>query len=74
MIQFAKVITRFLVMSVKPSLFVCPTPSYTQNEGLLPKGDPVDQFKPVVPWPHVEGVEVDLNSIRLKHHGEAFAA
>uniref|UniRef100_A0A3B4YDM2 Polypeptide N-acetylgalactosaminyltransferase n=1 Tax=Seriola lalandi dorsalis TaxID=1841481 RepID=A0A3B4YDM2_SERLL len=26
-----------------------------------------DQFKPVVPWPHVEGVEVDLNSIRLKH-------
>uniref|UniRef100_A0A4W6F6W3 Polypeptide N-acetylgalactosaminyltransferase n=1 Tax=Lates calcarifer TaxID=8187 RepID=A0A4W6F6W3_LATCA len=34
---------------------------------LLPKGDPADQFKPVVPWPHVEGVEVDLNSIRLKH-------
>uniref|UniRef100_G3PVR2 Polypeptide N-acetylgalactosaminyltransferase n=1 Tax=Gasterosteus aculeatus aculeatus TaxID=481459 RepID=G3PVR2_GASAC len=28
-----------------------------------------DQFKPVVPWPHVEGVEVDLNSIRLKHGG-----
>uniref|UniRef100_H2SFM3 Polypeptide N-acetylgalactosaminyltransferase n=1 Tax=Takifugu rubripes TaxID=31033 RepID=H2SFM3_TAKRU len=24
-------------------------------------------FKPVVPWPHVEGVEVDLNSIRLKN-------
>uniref|UniRef100_A0A4W6F8Q4 Polypeptide N-acetylgalactosaminyltransferase n=1 Tax=Lates calcarifer TaxID=8187 RepID=A0A4W6F8Q4_LATCA len=36
---------------------------------LLPKGDPADQFKPVVPWPHVEGVEVDLNSIRLKHGG-----
>uniref|UniRef100_A0A8C4ZRN2 Polypeptide N-acetylgalactosaminyltransferase n=1 Tax=Gadus morhua TaxID=8049 RepID=A0A8C4ZRN2_GADMO len=28
--------------------------------------DPVEPFKPVVPWPHVEGVEVDLNSIRLK--------
>uniref|UniRef100_A0A674NAM5 Polypeptide N-acetylgalactosaminyltransferase n=1 Tax=Takifugu rubripes TaxID=31033 RepID=A0A674NAM5_TAKRU len=28
-------------------------------------------FKPVVPWPHVEGVEVDLNSIRLKN-GESF--
>lgn len=26
-----------------------------------------DQFKPVVPWPHVEGVEVDLESIRLKN-------
>uniref|UniRef100_A0A8D3AVC8 Polypeptide N-acetylgalactosaminyltransferase n=1 Tax=Scophthalmus maximus TaxID=52904 RepID=A0A8D3AVC8_SCOMX len=26
-----------------------------------------NHFKPVVPWPHVEGVEVDLNSIRLKH-------
>lgn len=34
---------------------------------MLPKGDLVNQFKPVVPWPHVEGVEVDLNSIRLKH-------
>lgn len=33
----------------------------------MPKGDPAGQFKPVVPWPHVEGVEVDLNSIRLKH-------
>uniref|UniRef100_A0A665WA91 Polypeptide N-acetylgalactosaminyltransferase n=1 Tax=Echeneis naucrates TaxID=173247 RepID=A0A665WA91_ECHNA len=29
--------------------------------------DLADQFKPVVPWPHVEGVEVDLNSIRLKN-------
>lgn len=27
----------------------------------------MDQFKPVVPWPHVEGVEVDLNAIRVKH-------
>ncbi len=26
-----------------------------------------DQFKPVVPWPHVEGVEVDLDSIRQKN-------
>uniref|UniRef100_A0A8C8DV65 Polypeptide N-acetylgalactosaminyltransferase n=1 Tax=Oryzias sinensis TaxID=183150 RepID=A0A8C8DV65_9TELE len=31
------------------------------------RGDPAGQFKPVVPWPRVEGVEVDLNSIRLKH-------
>ncbi|XP_042614291.1 N-acetylgalactosaminyltransferase 7-like isoform X3 [Cyprinus carpio] len=29
--------------------------------------DMADQFKPVVPWPHVEGVEVDLESIRQKH-------
>ncbi|KAG7235873.1 hypothetical protein INR49_002070, partial [Caranx melampygus] len=41
-----------------------------RDDSLLPKGGPADQFKPVVPWPHVEGVEVDLNSIRLKH-GEA---
>ncbi|KAM8879035.1 N-acetylgalactosaminyltransferase 7 isoform 1-T1 [Spinachia spinachia] len=40
-----------------------------RNNGGLPKGDVPDQFKPVVPWPHVEGVEVDLNSIRLKHVG-----
>uniref|UniRef100_A0A667ZWG9 Polypeptide N-acetylgalactosaminyltransferase n=1 Tax=Myripristis murdjan TaxID=586833 RepID=A0A667ZWG9_9TELE len=33
----------------------------------LPRGEMAEQFKPVVPWPHVEGVEVDLNSIRLKH-------
>lgn len=38
-----------------------------QEDSLLPKGGPADQFKPVVPWPHVEGVEVDLNSLRLKH-------
>lgn len=38
-----------------------------QDSVLLPKGDIANQFKPVVPWPHVEGVEVDLNSIRLKH-------
>uniref|UniRef100_A0A8D0AHC4 Polypeptide N-acetylgalactosaminyltransferase n=1 Tax=Sander lucioperca TaxID=283035 RepID=A0A8D0AHC4_SANLU len=37
------------------------------DDSVLPKGDLADQFKPVVPWPHVEGVEVDLNSIRLKH-------
>ncbi|KAM7418313.1 hypothetical protein PAMA_015772 [Pampus argenteus] len=40
-----------------------------RDDSLLPKGDLADQFKPVVPWPHVEGVEVDLNSIRLKHGG-----
>ncbi|CAK6976125.1 N-acetylgalactosaminyltransferase 7 isoform X2 [Scomber scombrus] len=40
-----------------------------RDDSLLAKGDLADQFKPVVPWPHVEGVEVDLNSIRLKHGG-----
>ncbi|XP_067440634.1 N-acetylgalactosaminyltransferase 7 isoform X3 [Thunnus thynnus] len=40
-----------------------------RDDSSLPKGDLSDQFKPVVPWPHVEGVEVDLNSIRLKHGG-----
>ncbi|KAM9082970.1 N-acetylgalactosaminyltransferase 7 isoform 4-T4 [Megaptera novaeangliae] len=34
------------------------------GNGLAP-GD--DRFKPVVPWPHVEGVEVDLESIRRKN-------
>ncbi|XP_076845670.1 N-acetylgalactosaminyltransferase 7 isoform X2 [Brachyhypopomus gauderio] len=29
--------------------------------------DVEDHFKPVVPWPHVEGLEVDLESIRQKH-------
>uniref|UniRef100_A0A671KLK6 Polypeptide N-acetylgalactosaminyltransferase n=1 Tax=Sinocyclocheilus anshuiensis TaxID=1608454 RepID=A0A671KLK6_9TELE len=33
----------------------------------LPNNDMADQFKPVVPWPHVEGVEVDLESIRQKN-------
>nr|XP_015830774.2 N-acetylgalactosaminyltransferase 7 isoform X1 [Nothobranchius furzeri] len=41
-----------------------------QEGALLPKGGLAVHFKPVVPWPHVEGVEVDLNSIRFKH-GEA---
>ncbi|XP_033825893.1 N-acetylgalactosaminyltransferase 7 isoform X2 [Periophthalmus magnuspinnatus] len=45
-------------------------PFAKQNGDFLPKGGPVDQFKPVVPWPHVEGVEVDLNAVRLKHGGE----
>ncbi|XP_036170844.1 N-acetylgalactosaminyltransferase 7 isoform X7 [Myotis myotis] len=40
-----------------------PMPNRGGN-GLVP-GD--DRFKPVVPWPHVEGVEVDLESIRRKH-------
>ncbi|XP_056890682.1 N-acetylgalactosaminyltransferase 7 isoform X3 [Takifugu flavidus] len=49
-----------------------PTPSDDdpfgkRDSGLLPRGDLANQFKPVVPWPHVEGVEVDLNSIRLKN-------
>uniref|UniRef100_A0A3P8QJU4 Polypeptide N-acetylgalactosaminyltransferase n=1 Tax=Astatotilapia calliptera TaxID=8154 RepID=A0A3P8QJU4_ASTCA len=41
--------------------------STQQDDSLLPKGDLAEQFKPVMPWPHVEGVEVDLDSIRLKH-------
>lgn len=49
-------------------MYVCPDYiSPIQDSGLLPKGDLANQFKPVVPWPHVEGVEVDLNSIRLKN-------
>uniref|UniRef100_W5LCL5 Polypeptide N-acetylgalactosaminyltransferase n=1 Tax=Astyanax mexicanus TaxID=7994 RepID=W5LCL5_ASTMX len=32
-----------------------------------PQNEVADQFKPVVPWPHVEGVEVDLDSIRQKN-------
>uniref|UniRef100_A0A8C6MDT5 Polypeptide N-acetylgalactosaminyltransferase n=1 Tax=Nothobranchius furzeri TaxID=105023 RepID=A0A8C6MDT5_NOTFU len=44
-----------------------------QEGALLPKGDLAVHFKPVVPWPHVEGVEVDLNSIRFKH-GERLGA
>uniref|UniRef100_A0A3P9HB95 Polypeptide N-acetylgalactosaminyltransferase n=1 Tax=Oryzias latipes TaxID=8090 RepID=A0A3P9HB95_ORYLA len=43
------------------------SPFGKREDSFLPKGDPAGQFKPVVPWPHVEGVEVDLNSIRLKH-------
>ena len=46
------------------------TTLFLQVDGQLHKGELVDPFKPVVPWPHVEGVEVDLNSIRLKQ-GEA---
>ncbi|KAM4595529.1 N-acetylgalactosaminyltransferase 7 isoform 1-T1 [Fundulus diaphanus] len=44
-------------------------PFERRDDGALPKGDLADQFKPVVPWPRVEGVEVDLNSIRQKHGG-----
>ncbi|XP_058406343.1 N-acetylgalactosaminyltransferase 7 isoform X4 [Diceros bicornis minor] len=40
-----------------------PMPNRGGN-GLAP-GD--DRFKPMVPWPHVEGVEVDLESIRRKN-------
>ncbi|KAK1885961.1 N-acetylgalactosaminyltransferase 7 [Dissostichus eleginoides] len=40
-----------------------------RDDSVRPKGDLADQFKPVVPWPHVEGMEVDLNSIRLKNEG-----
>ncbi|XP_061888993.1 N-acetylgalactosaminyltransferase 7 isoform X2 [Entelurus aequoreus] len=38
----------------------------TQDDGSLNKGAQ-NQFKPVLPWPHVEGVEVDLDSVRQKH-------
>ncbi|MGH0135277.1 UNVERIFIED_CONTAM: hypothetical protein FKN15_061392 [Acipenser sinensis] len=30
----------------------------------------LEKFNPVVPWPHVEGVEVDLESIRQKNDGK----
>ncbi|XP_029431358.1 N-acetylgalactosaminyltransferase 7 isoform X2 [Rhinatrema bivittatum] len=33
-------------------------------KGPAPK---IDRFQPVVPWPHVEGVEVDLESVRRKN-------
>ncbi|XP_061580431.1 N-acetylgalactosaminyltransferase 7 isoform X1 [Cololabis saira] len=46
------------------------TPYGKRDNGFLPKADVGAQFKPVVPWPHVEGVEVDLNSIRLKNGGD----
>ncbi|MEQ2175962.1 N-acetylgalactosaminyltransferase 7 [Goodea atripinnis] len=45
------------------------SPFRKRDDGLLPQGDLADHFKPVVPWPRVEGVEVDLNSIREKHGG-----
>ncbi|KAM7009520.1 N-acetylgalactosaminyltransferase 7-like isoform 2-T2 [Tautogolabrus adspersus] len=51
-------------MSPKPSE---DNPFSRREEVALPRADPADQFKPVVPWPHVEGVEVDLHSIRQKH-------
>ncbi|KAF7244125.1 N-acetylgalactosaminyltransferase 7 [Varanus komodoensis] len=34
------------------------------DHGLIPGND---KFKPVLPWPHVEGVEVDLESIRRRN-------
>ncbi|XP_035282568.1 N-acetylgalactosaminyltransferase 7-like isoform X2 [Anguilla anguilla] len=33
------------------------------------KNSVLGKFKPVVPWPHVEGVEVDLESMRQKNKG-----
>lgn len=42
-------------------------PPHVQEDGLAANRDLPGQFKPVVPWPHVEGVEVDLNSIRQQH-------
>ncbi|CAL9700971.1 unnamed protein product [Knipowitschia caucasica] len=48
-------------------------PFAKRDDDFVPKGGPLDRFKPVVPWPHVEGVEVDLNAIRIKH-GENDAA
>ncbi|XP_034543442.1 N-acetylgalactosaminyltransferase 7-like [Notolabrus celidotus] len=41
-------------------------PLGNQEDAALPRADPADHFKPVVPWPHVEGVEGDLHAIRLK--------
>ncbi|XP_074521362.1 N-acetylgalactosaminyltransferase 7-like [Halichoeres trimaculatus] len=42
------------------------TPLRKQEGAALPRVNPADLFKPV-PWPPVEGVEVDLHAIRLKH-------
>ncbi|XP_053273944.1 N-acetylgalactosaminyltransferase 7 isoform X1 [Pleuronectes platessa] len=53
-------------LSPKPS---DDSPFGKRDDSLLHKGEPADPFKPVVPWPHVEGVEVDLNAIRVKHGG-----
>ncbi|CAJ1053013.1 N-acetylgalactosaminyltransferase 7 isoform X3 [Xyrichtys novacula] len=46
------------------------SPFGKREDAALPRVDPADHFKPVVPWPHVEGVEVDLHSIRLKRDPE----
>ncbi|CAJ1053014.1 N-acetylgalactosaminyltransferase 7 isoform X1 [Xyrichtys novacula] len=64
----------FLGLLVLWSLLT-PKPSHKNpfgewEDAALPRADPVDHFKPVVPWPHVEGVEVDLHAIRLKRHPE----
>ncbi|XP_034043263.1 N-acetylgalactosaminyltransferase 7 isoform X3 [Thalassophryne amazonica] len=40
-----------------------------REDHFQPKPNLAEQFKPVVPWPRVEGLEVDLDSIRLKHGG-----
>uniref|UniRef100_A0A8C4XDI3 Polypeptide N-acetylgalactosaminyltransferase n=1 Tax=Erpetoichthys calabaricus TaxID=27687 RepID=A0A8C4XDI3_ERPCA len=54
---------------------------YVKMEGrdtndLLPnaKDTLLDKLKPVIPWPQVEGVEVDLESIRLKNDEKNRAA
>ncbi|XP_074554714.1 N-acetylgalactosaminyltransferase 7-like [Halichoeres trimaculatus] len=51
-------------LSTKP---IEENPMKKQEDAALPRADPADLFKPVVPWPNVEGVEVDLRAIRLKH-------
>lgn len=44
-------------------------PGRDVNKPNIPNNGPVvnNKFQPVVPWPQVEGVEVDLESIRLKN-------
>ncbi|XP_068506849.1 N-acetylgalactosaminyltransferase 7 isoform X22 [Syngnathus scovelli] len=64
------VIVTFLVLAVLwSSLTKLSTGTHfgERVDALLPQGDPVYHFKPVIPWPHVEGIEVDLNSTILKH-------
>ncbi|XP_072320413.1 N-acetylgalactosaminyltransferase 7 isoform X2 [Eucyclogobius newberryi] len=48
---------------------------FSERDGgdFLPKGGSVDRFKPVMPWPHVEGVEVDLNAVRIKNGDDNLA-
>ena len=60
-----------LWLHVQPLYYSLLFPSI-QDDSVLPKGDLAHQFKPVVPWPHVEGMEVDLNSIRLKNGENQF--
>ncbi|XP_061686943.1 N-acetylgalactosaminyltransferase 7 isoform X2 [Syngnathoides biaculeatus] len=63
------IVTFFVLVVLWSSLTkpIAENHSGARDDGLLPKGDRANQFQPVVPWPHVEGIEVDLNSFGLKY-------